>query len=197
MKKVLILTNNNADEYVKACQSVGIEAMVDFQPKSIKDYDGLLIPGGGDIDPKWYGQENVCCQKMDAEKDEQTFATIKRFIENNKAILGICLGCQYLNVYFGGSLKQDISGHRNTVHDVIAKQDLFEYYLGKSFSVNSLHHQCVDNLGEGMEIVAISSDGVIEAIESKAHKILGVQWHPEKLLDKNGKAIFEIFKTLL
>lgn len=196
-KKVLILTKKNADEYVKACQSVGIETIVDFQPKSIKEFDGLLIPGGGDIDPKSYGQENISCQKIDLERDKQTFKLIKKFINSNKAILGICMGCQYINVYFGGTLKQNINGHKDTVHNVIAFPSIVADYLGESFIVNSLHHQCVDNLGKDLEIVAKSTDDVVEAIYNREHKILGIQWHPEKLLDKNGIEVFEIFKTLL
>ena len=196
-KKVLIFTNRNADNYVKACESVGIEAIVDFYPKSLKDYNGLLIPGGVDIDPKFYGQKNIHCEKIDFERDQRTFEMIKKFIDNNKAILGICLGCEYLNVYFGGSLKQDILGHRDTRHQVVATQSMLKDYLGENFFVNSLHHQCIDNLGRDLEIIAKSPDGVIEAIENKGQKILGVQWHPEKLLDENGKEIFEIFKTML
>lgn len=195
-KKVLIFTNKNADEYVKACQNVGIEAIVDFKPKSIKEYDGLLIPGGGDIDPKYYGQEHICCQKVDLNRDKQTFNIIKKFIARNKAILGICMGLQYINVYFGGSLKQNIIGHKNTVHNVVATPSIISDYLGEEFSVNSLHHQCIDNLGKNLESLAKSADGVIEAIGCKKYKILGVQWHPE-LLDNNGKEIFEIFKTML
>ena len=169
-KKVLILTKDNADEYIEACQSVGIEAKVDFKPKSIKNYDGLLIPGGGDIDPKNYGQVNLSCQKIDCERDKQTFKIIKKFLNSNKAILGICLGCQYINVYFGGSLNQDVFGHKNTEHNVIALPGIIADYLGENFSVNSLHHQCIYNLGENLEVLAQSTDGVKEAITTKNTK---------------------------
>ena len=83
------------------------------------------------------------------------------------------------------------------MHDVIASPSILADYLGKKFSVNSLHRQCIDSLGKNLEVVARATDDIVEAIYNKEHKILGVQWHPEKLLNKNGKDIFEIFKTLL
>lgn len=196
-KRVLILTNNNADEYVKACDSVGLVAEVEFTPKSIKSYDGLLIPGGGDIDPKYYGQKNISCKNIDVKRDKQTFKIIKKFIDSNKAILGICLGMQYINVYLGGTLNQDITNHLNSMHNVQAVPSLITDYLGENFMVNSFHHQSVDKLGESLEILAKSSDGTIESIANSEHKIFGVQWHPEKILDNGGKEIFEIFKTML
>lgn len=196
-KKVFIISNEEPINYVSALKLVGINSKYALKCENIDEFDGLLIPGGGDIDPKWYGQKNFFCRNVNSEQDKRVFETIGNFIKHKKAVLGICLGCQYLNVYFGGTLKQDIKDHKNTEHFVISKNSLFDGYFGKSFKVNSSHHQCVDKIGENLEIVGLADDGVVEAIMNKNDKILGVQWHPERILDKNGKDVFELFRTML
>lgn len=196
-KKVFILSPNKCEEYVKGLQLVGVEADVGTKYKNIDIYDGLLIPGGGDMDPKWYGKKNHHCKNINYNLDKIVFRQIKRFIKKQKPILGVCLGSQYLNVYFGGTLKQHIGGHKNVNHDVATEDELFIKYFGKRFQINSLHHQAIDQLGNNLKICALSDDGIIEAFTNTNHQILAVQWHPELILDKNGTTVFEIFKTML
>ena len=196
-KKVFILSDEKPTNYIKGCKQVDIQADYGTVCKNINDYDGLLIPGGNDINPKWYGKENIASEKIDNNKDERVFKTISEFVQNNKSILGICGGSQYLNIFFKGTLKQDISNHKDTEHFIISKNSLFTYYLGEKFKVNSLHHQCVETLGENLQICGISEDGIIEAFMDKNNKILGVQWHPEIILGRSGKNVFKIFKTML
>lgn len=196
-KKVFIIAKNCNENYVKGLQMVGVEADVGIKCKNTDDYDGLLIPGGGDMHPKWYKQKNLYSTNIDFEADKNVFKHIKKFIKKKKAILGICLGSQYLNVYFGGTLKQHIENHKNVEHKVSTDDQLFIKYFGKSFKINSLHHQAIDKLGKNLKICAVSNDGIIEAFVHVKYNILAVQWHPELILNKNGKKVFEIFKTML
>ncbi len=165
--------------YIKACEKVGLKVN---NCSNLEDYDGLLLPGGEDIDPSFYGQDNICSQGVDYEFDALTFATISYFLKHGKRVLGICKGMQYLNVYFGGDLFQNIEGHmikeREEAHAVTASGFLETIY-GKRFMVNSTHHQCVGNLGKSLTPLAWADDGVLEGF--KGNGVLGVQWHPERL----------------
>lgn len=194
IKKVYILTDNIPEKYIEACKKVGIETEYGMEYNQV-NFDGLLIPGGGDIDPNYYGQENYASVKINAKRDEVTFEAIKYCVENHKPILGICLGVQYINVALGGTLKQDIPNHKQVEHKIKVKENNILYdYVGGCYVTNSKHHQCIDNLGEGLKIIAKSEDGIIEAVEDKQNKILGSQWHSEEMEDSS---IFEIFKTML
>lgn len=104
----------------------------------------------------------------------------------------------YINIYFGGSLKQDIKNHSHIEHFALTEgKSLLKVYLGDKFTINSIHHQCIDKLGQNLSVIARSEDGIIEAIDNKDKKVFAVQWHPEKILEKNGLDIFDIFKSLL
>lgn len=196
-KKVFIVSNEKPSDYIKGCQTVGLKADYGLKCENIEEYDGLILCGGGDVNPKMYNQKNISSKNINDEMDEIVFNTIKDFSEKNKAILGICLGCQYLNVFFGGSLKQDIKNHKDIYHYNVTDNLIMINYLGKEFKVNSTHHQCIDKLGNGLQVCAVSEDGIIEAFMDKNKKILGIQWHPELLLNTNGVSVFEMFKTML
>ncbi len=194
-KRVYILTDTIPERYIAACQRVGIEAEFGMEYKKIVAFDGLLIPGGGDINPKFYGQENYASVKINSNRDEVTLNAIKFCQKINKPILGICLGMQYINVALGGTLKQDIKNHKHIEHKVLVeKNTILHDYIGGEYITNSRHHQCVDKLGAGLKVIARSEDDTFEAVVDDSNKIFGVQWHPE---DMNDNKIFEIFKTML
>lgn len=194
-KKVYILTDSFPEKYIEACKKVGIETEYGMDYKKVDDFDGLLIPGGGDIDPKFYVQKNEASVKVNLNRDIVTFDAIKFCLEKHKPIFGICLGIQYINVALGGTLKQDISQHKNVTHKIKVEQNsTLCDYVGSSYITNSKHHQCIDNLGENLKVIARSEDGIVEAVEDKENKILGVQWHDEEMEDNFA---FEIFKTML
>ena len=134
-------------------------------------FDAFLLPGGYDIDPKYYQQENYAAQNIDAELDELDFKIIDYAQKTKKPLLGICRGIQSINVFFEGSLKQDILHHQN--------EDHFIEWNHKAYLVNSFHHQSIDKLGNDLLILAKSQDGEIEIIKHKNLPILGVQFHPE------------------
>ena len=121
-------------------------------------------------------------------------------MQQHKPILGICRGLQVLNVAFGGTLIQDIPNHSQKAdrhvltHEVkIVKDSQLASIFNESTQVNSLHHQVIDRLGDGLKAVAFSSEGYIEAIE--ADNILAVQWHPEALTHEPDQ--LKLFKSFI
>lgn len=203
-KKILIFSNRDCNRYVRGCELVGLHATVSDTLSDLALFDGLILVGGGDLDPGFYGQVNNNSKNIEKEFDEKCMKCLDYFVKSNKPILGICKGMQIINIYFGGTLKQDISNHNFPelmhAHRVICNNiSPLMSYFGKTFEVNSLHHQCIDKLGDGLEVIALSEDNIVEAI--KKENIIAVQWHPERLLNNDfntleGLKIFEIFKDL-
>lgn len=187
-------------------------------PHLIRKYagivDGLILAGGQDVSPHLYGQDpRKKIQATFPKRDVSEVALTEAVLEMGKPILGICRGLQLLNVIFGGTLYQDLSENdevfvkhiqetptNHPIHQV--KVDATSYmgsFIDDELAVNSLHHQVIHKLGDGLKAVAVASDGVIEAVESMdEHKnVLAVQWHPESLYykDVNHLAIFEDLVT--
>lgn len=169
--------------------------------------DGLLLPGGGDMDPKFYGQERIpACGEPNLLRDAAEPLLLRAFLAADKPVLGICRGIQVMNVVLGGDLYQDIkpfehlphNGHWAKVHTVTVRRGtLLSRILGQdTVLVNSQHHQAVDRVAPGFTLVALSEDGIVEAIEKPdAGFCLGVQWHPEWLSDADPamQSLFDAF----
>ena len=170
--------------------------------------DGVLLSGGVDLDPKLFGEtltgENV---RIIPHRDEMEMEFLKHvYEEKNIPILGICRGEQVMNVFFGGTLHQDMPGHHQ--HDIsgtIANYTAFltpgtrlAQIVGKGrVQINSFHHQCVKAVAPGFVAAAVSDDGYVEAIEPIDHSrfIIGVQWHPELLytVTEDSRKLFAAF----
>jgi putative glutamine amidotransferase len=176
--------------------------------------DGLLLAGGGDVDPARYGAgQHPSVRGVSAERDETELRLARWAAEEDRPVFGICRGAQVLNVALGGSLHCDISEHpgamRHTYypglpydlrpHSVKIDEDTrLAAAMGEPIvAVNSLHHQACRELGRGLRAVAHAPDGVIEAIELDGHRFaLGVQWHPECLPEApEMRRLFEAFVT--
>lgn len=169
--------------------------------------DGLLLPGGGDMDPKFYGQERIpACGEPNLLRDAAEPLLLRAFLAADKPVLGICRGIQVLNAVLGGDLYQDIkpfehlphNGHWAKVHTVTVRRGtLLSRILGQdTVLVNSQHHQAVDRVAPGFTLAALSEDGIVEAIEKPdARFCLGVQWHPEWLSDADPamQGLFDTF----
>ena len=157
------------------------------------DCDGLLLPGGGDLDPALYGQLPHSCCEIDPQRDQAELALCRRFLALGKPVLGICRGMQVLNVALGGTLLQHVDGHSRQLgqdgfHEVRNQPDSFTDLLyGRHFTVNTAHHQAVDQLGYGLLPVQWAPDGVVEGIAHRSLPAWGVQWHPERL-EEGGRA---------
>lgn len=150
----------------------------------LKKCDGILLPGGYDINSKWYNSK-IKCNNSSFYNDFLDFLLIRYAIANNIPLLGICRGLQAINVYFNGDLK-NIKGHYNKKHYI--------YLNNEKILVNSYHHQAINKIGDDLIIKAISKDNIIEAITHKQYKILGLEFHPELL---NESFIFNYFNKKL
>lgn len=175
----------------------------------IKAIDGLLLPGGVDLHPSMYGEEAEGERTYSENRDKMEPELFRMALAAGIPILGICRGCQLINVALGGTLYQDIGGlvssekHMDIKHlnggahmvTVERKSTLYGILGSTEISVNSLHHQAVKELGEGLRIVAKSPEGIIEAIERPGVPFCAaVQWHPEHMAGKKEqRAIFSRF----
>lgn len=169
--------------------------------------DGLLLPGGGDMDPKFYGQARIpACGEPNLLRDAAEPLLLRAFLAADKPVLGICRGIQVMNAVLGGDLYQDIkpfeqlphNDHWAKVHTVTVRRGtLLSRILGQDIVlVNSQHHQAVDRVAPGFTLAALSEDGIVEAIEKPdAGFCLGVQWHPEWLSDADPamQGLFDAF----
>ena len=167
--------------------------------------DGVLLIGGRDYDPADYGEPAHPETLMNRMRPHFDIAFGKAVIKRSLPVLGICAGCQLLNIVYGGKLIQHLKNadeHRNGVfHQAeILEDSFFAQAVGKKcgeqVTVNSFHHQAVspDALGKGLKITARAFDGSIEAIEAAGSRmVLGVQFHPERM-DDIGPAFFTLLK---
>lgn len=182
--------------------TLGVQAEVSRHAVSARDFvetlDGLILQGGADVSPESYGATPERPEWAgDRIRDLYEIELIREFLTQGKPVLGVCRGCQLINVAMGGTLCQDIASHipnaiahRNEAlydahrHSVRIKagSGLARIYPAQEEAlVNSIHHQCVDKLGNDLVVEAISpQDGVIEAIRHAGRcYLVGVQWHPE------------------
>lgn len=192
-----------------------IPVETEFDPALYDYLDGLILSGGPDIDPSYYGQEpERTLGIVNPARDEFEFALLPLFA--SKPVLGICRGMQLINVHAGGSLFQDIYTSQGSnaylahklhsqneeeplMHSLVYEENS---YFGKlvgtpNLRVMSTHHQAINEVAEGLEVSAISKDGVIEVIYGTDPNrfVLGLQWHPEKrnFTDKDSFRIFTAF----
>ncbi|WIG58519.1 MAG: Glutamine amidotransferase, class I [Ktedonobacterales bacterium] len=176
--------------------------------------DGLLLSGGGDVNPAFYGEDPIpACQPPEQERDEAELALTRAALADGLPILGICRGHQLLNIALGGSLYQDIPTQwqgkflrhdcagevrDHIAHSIqIAPGSQLASILGTTETgVNSFHHQALKALGAGLRTVATSEDGVIEGIELPDRPfVLAVQYHPEAMeaTDPISRRLFAAF----
>ncbi len=174
--------------------------------------DGLLFTGGHDIDPNYYGEErHSSIGKISAERDVSEFLLMKEAAAADKPVFCICRGFQLLNVFFGGTLYQDLPSQYATgirhnqekpydepVHavSVTGESPLFRIAEAGEFRVNSRHHQAVKEVGEGLSVMAVSEDGLVEAAFAPGYSFLmGIQWHPEHMFEKDeiSRKLFSAF----
>lgn len=149
--------------------------------------DGLLLPGGGDVHPRFYGGRWQDCRSVDEARDLLELELTAAFLAAGKPVLGVCRGLQVLNVALGGDLLQHVEGHGQVqgadgLHETRAVGFVRALY-GPRFTVNTAHHQAVGRLGRGLQAVQWTADGVVEAAAHRTAPVWGVQWHPERLME--------------
>ncbi len=182
------------------CVQVLLPTLENLQkiPFLISKLDGLLLTGGDDVYSESYGEKVMeGSWRIDVQRTHYEIALIKEAILQEKPILGICRGCQMLNVALGGTLYQDIPNqipqhiqHQSTqkpkwqTHPIkIEPGSLLHKIIGETeITVNSSHHQAIKDVAQGLRVTARAADNVVEAVElDTARFILGVQWHPEEM----------------
>lgn len=188
-KKPLIgLSTYATGSYQTAIAKIGCRHVMldEYTPMRIlDDCDGVIIPGGLDVDPRWYKQpRHKRTQMSRPQRDALEIAMINRAWANNQPLLGICRGHQLLNVARGGTLIQDLDKHPVGLTHYIEFDPAvpeFQFIHENKLMVNSLHHQAIDALGDGLVAAAWCPDDLtIEAVVAPEKEfVVGVQFHPE------------------
>jgi putative glutamine amidotransferase len=204
------------DDYIQAVERAGgapiLLPVVNQEECILAHIDGcsgLIFTGGQDIHPKYYTSEaHFDLSNVNLRVDEYQLRLIRSALKSGKPILGICRGHQLLNIACGGTLLQDLSEAPNSclthfqngsqdeiVHQVkSASGSILDILFGSEFWVNSYHHQAILDVGAGLTIIATALDGLIEAVQMSGRDfVLGVQWHPERMVTKSNEmiALFE------
>ncbi|HMM19820.1 MAG TPA: gamma-glutamyl-gamma-aminobutyrate hydrolase family protein [Selenomonadales bacterium] len=177
----------------------------------VSQVDGVLLSGGYDLDPQYYGEEpEPELGPVITERDEYELEVMKLVRELNKPALGICRGIQVMNVACGGTLYQDIAeidgiikhyqdskkfvpGH---TAEIVPGTKIHAILGETALKVNSFHHQAVKDIAPGFVISARAKDGLIEAIEASEAHLLGVQWHPEMMFAQYP-VMLNVFRWLI
>jgi len=207
--------------YVRALENMGaLPVLIPLQMSeatlrgTFERLDGLFLAGGEDIDPStYYAERKPHLGATDSERDRTELLLTEWALETGMPILGVCRGIQVLNVACGGTLFQDLQSE----HPDFTKHDYFPpnyerhrishgveieagswlaHSLGTSFEVNSMHHQGIERLGDGLRVVAVTEDGLVEGIEAPGLPfVVAVQWHPEELArtDSHSSHLFYDF----
>jgi putative glutamine amidotransferase len=162
--------------------------------------DAVVLHGGGDVDPRRYGQEHGDdLRAINDDHDEVELAVARAALERDLPLLGICRGMQVLNVAMGGTLVQHIGvdGHMKEFHGVrVEPGSRLAKAIGTESAerCHSVHHQALDRVADGLTIVGTGDDGMLEAVEGTDHRwVVGVQWHPEDTAaeDPQQQALFD------
>ena len=195
-----------ATTYVEAISNAGgIPIILPNEASHIPEYIQLInrclfIGGTNDVDPSLYGKKIIHSQNVQPRKDAVELKFLDACIQQNVPVFGICRGMQLINVYFGGTLIQDIqssidhnqySKQNEYVHDLLVEHS--RVLADGVYKVNSVHHQAVDDLGKGLRVTGTSTDGIIEMIEHESLPVFGVEWHPECLNDSVSSLLFSSF----
>ncbi len=183
------LLRYNCNTILLMCDNPNLEEVLDL-------CDGFLVTGGSDIDPKFFGEvNNGESEEVMEELDILDKQVIEYAVKTKKPLLGICRGHQSINVFLGGSLNQDIGKSHSDIkngHVITSiKNDVLNF--DPVFEANSYHHQTLKKVAPGLKVICMKDD-VVEAVVHESLPIIGVQWHPERLMDsKESKMIFDKF----
>ncbi|MBR0464065.1 MAG: gamma-glutamyl-gamma-aminobutyrate hydrolase family protein [Clostridia bacterium] len=187
-----LLPGMTCENYLNALTNLHAEGVLVRETPDVSAFDGLLLPGGVDVDPSTYHAENIASVDTNVELDVLQKRVADAFIGAGKPVLGICRGNQMLNVCLGGTLIQHLPSSLRHSRDAGSAFDKVHMnratpgswiarLYGETFATNSSHHQAVDKVGAHLIVDMYSDDGVVEAIHHETLPLYGVQWHPERM----------------
>jgi len=201
--------------YENALRAAGLEPVVitPRNPRTLEGLKGLVLSGGSDINPELYHEPDKGSEGINDKRDEMEWKLLKEALDADLPVLAICRGLQFLNVFHGGSLIQDlpagaghekrdsswVSGHHPAAHKVTVVEGtrLASIVGSGEHEVNSRHHQAAQRVSGELLVSARSADGVIEGLERTDKKfVVGVQWHPEDrvFVSDADRKLFEAFR---
>ena len=220
MPVIAIAPCSKQHDYEEAVRRAGGDVRIlnydsDKPSDVVREVDGILLPGGDDVQPSLYGaQPHATFEAAEPGRDQYEIDLARQADEANVPLLAICRGIQVLNVSRGGTLVQDIPSElpdavphevRETPHTIahdvwISEGTLLHSVLrerieGDACPVNSRHHQAIQTVGSGLVVAATAPDGVVEAVEDPSKRFcVGVQWHPENFYRTGEfRGLFEAF----
>ena len=177
-----------------------ITSLIDGMPELLRRVDAVVLHGGGDVDPRHYGQEPSAAQLYGIvpEHDEVELAVVAAALSLGSPLLAICRGMQVLNVAMGGTLQQDIGTESHWfAHHAVSLQagSRVAKAIGSEtvLAAHCVHHQAIDRIADGLTVVGHTHDGIIHAVEStNAAWVVATQWHPEdtSVIDAQQQSLF-------
>lgn len=190
MKIAILGRKKDTVNYENFIKEIPATPLTTLSPGELSHCSALILPGGGDITPAFFGEHNSGSCNIDTELDILQFQALEFGLRHHLPIVGICKGMQIINVALGGTIIQDMpdsSLHRYQHGDqyhgtTIARGSCLHALYGDETLVNSAHHQCLGQLGANLRPIQwCREDGCVEAIVHETLPILGLQWHPERL----------------
>lgn len=212
MKIAIVGKKTETVNYVRYIQAANITPVVTLNVEEVSACDALLLPGGGDITPAFFGEKNHGSRNIDTELDIRQLLALDLAMKSRQPVLGICKGMQIINVGLGGKIIQDLEPSASERHryesgdkyhtSEIACGSWLDRLYGQNACVNSAHHQALGSLGRGLEIVqSCPLDGCIEGIAHRTLPVIGVQWHPERIdcakSGTDGRKVLTYFISLI
>lgn len=206
MKIAIVGRKKDTANYEKYVSLAGHLPVTTLHIGNLTSCDALLLPGGGDITPAFFGESNAGSRNIDTELDILQFQALDYALKRSLPILGICKGMQLINVAFGGTITQHMSTaffHQYCGEDqyhpgTIVKGTCLYHCYGEEIMVNSAHHQGIHRLGQGLSVIQECPwDGCVEAIVHKSLPVLGLQWHPERIQPLKSSVDGKLILSLL
>ncbi len=190
MKIAILGRKTDTANYERFVSEMSAVPLTTLSLGELSGCDALILPGGGDITPAFFGENNTASKNIDTELDILQFQALDYALKHSMPVLGICKGMQVINVALGGTVTQHLptaehhqykNGDQYHTAEALPGSCLHDLY-GARATINSAHHQGIGKLGENLRVIQwCPLDGCVEAVMHRTLPVLGLQWHPERL----------------